>query len=76
MGLGRLAGLASAGLVAMAAAADDLLFYDNMTYLEYTQATTVLGFSGIIDASLLSSHRLLTAWRYQLILPPLTSGIA
>lgn len=43
MGLGRLAVLASASL----ALAEDLLFYDGMLYQEYTQATTVLGLTGM-----------------------------
>lgn len=47
MGLGRRAGLVSVGLAAMAAAADDLLFYNDLTYLEYTQATSVLDMTGI-----------------------------
>lgn len=45
MGLGRLAGLASVSLALMAVA-EDLLFYDEMTYQEYTRATTVLGYTG------------------------------
>lgn len=44
MGLGRLAVLALASL----AMAEDLLFYDGMLYQEYTQATTVLGLTGIV----------------------------
>lgn len=45
MGLGRFARLASAGLVHLAMA-EDLLFYDSMTYQEYTEATTVLNYTG------------------------------
>lgn len=50
MGLARLAGLASASLALMAKA-EDLLFYDEMTYQEYTRATTVLGFTGRLGPS-------------------------
>ncbi|CAN8104953.1 unnamed protein product [Discula destructiva] len=42
MSLGRLAGLAVASLATWAVA-EDLLFYNDMTYQEYTQATTALG---------------------------------
>lgn len=45
MGLARLAGLASACMATLAMA-EDLLFYDALTYQEYTQATSVLGFTG------------------------------
>ena len=48
MGFGRLAGLASAGLAHLAMA-EDLLFYDSMTYQEYTEATTVLGYTGEVN---------------------------
>lgn len=47
MGFSQLAGLALAGL-AVGAMAEDLLFYDNMTYVEYTRATTVLNYTGIL----------------------------
>lgn len=50
MGLGRLAGLASAGLATLAMA-EDLLFYNDMTYQEYTEATTVLGLTGMMAST-------------------------
>lgn len=49
MGLGRLVGLASASLATLSMA-EDLLFYNNLLYQEYTQATTVLGFTGTVTA--------------------------
>lgn len=61
MGLGRFASLvAAAGMAATAAAAEDLLFHGNLTYLEYERATTVLGLTGMIDTGSLPCHRLLT----------------
>lgn len=52
MRLGRFAGLASA-VLAQLAMAEDLLFYDTLTDVEYTQAAA-MGYSGEIDAS--SAH--------------------
>lgn len=47
MGLAQLVGLAPASLATLSMA-EDLLFYNNLLYQEYTQATTVLGFTGTI----------------------------
>lgn len=44
----RLARLALASLAPLAMAAEDLLFYDTMTYKEYERATTVLGLTAHI----------------------------
>lgn len=41
-----LLGLASMGLASVAAAAEDLLFYDAMTYNEFKEATNVLNYTG------------------------------
>lgn len=59
MGFGQLAGLALASLVTLVMA-EDLLFYSNMTYQEYTQATTVLGFTGMMNVPSLSENTILT----------------
>lgn len=56
MGLGRLVGLASASLATLSMA-EDLLFYNNLLYQEYTQATTVLGFTGNVAAHSCSKDR-------------------
>lgn len=45
MGLAQRAGLALACMATLAMA-EDLLFYDSMTYQEYTRATSVLGYTG------------------------------
>lgn len=48
MGFGLVAGLASAGLVSLAMA-EDLLFHSTMVDTqEYTRATSVLGYTGMI----------------------------
>lgn len=50
MGLIRLAAFASATMATLSMAAD-LLFYDGLTDREYTEATTVLGYTGRIIPS-------------------------
>lgn len=55
MGLHRLVGLAWASLAALVVA-EDLLFYNDLTYSEYTEATTVLGLTGMaVDPALLGT---------------------
>jgi len=39
-------GVALAGLVGTVLATEDLLFYQDMTYNEYKEATTVLNYTG------------------------------
>lgn len=57
----RLVGLIPACLVAITTA-QDLLFYNGLTYQEYTQATTVLGYTGEVDLGLMSQSFMLTVW--------------
>lgn len=62
MGLGRLAGLVAAAMAATAAAAEDVLFHEALTYLEYDQATTMLAMTGMLDTGLLHCYCPLTPW--------------
>ncbi len=41
-----LLGLAAASIAGVAWAIEDLLFYQDMTYNEYKEATTTLGYTG------------------------------
>lgn len=62
MGFSRLSGLASAGLATLSMA-EDLLFYNDMLYQEYTQATTVLGFTGTAAFRPISLYIMLMQFR-------------